>query len=343
MATIQQQQRETRGFWTNVWQGFATSVWLTHIWEWFVSLLTRAVQPVLFGTVMYNLAGTYPGFRSPGDTIDLFVFLAQQAALDIAGLGLPTLAKQAEANGNSEGAKEARALATWLFRVMVAGVIWAGVEHTVPTIPPIVKTVIGVIFVIVRAFFAIKYSHVMGELKHSDGELAPLAVTPQPVTPVTPSLTAEQINQLVTQSLSQFRVGLMTEVTQQVTQAVSQQPLPTIDYDTLVGQLAPMVDTAIAAQIAALASQHAAPQAQLDAAPARRPAQLPRATVTPVTDEQKLEEAYQTALSQGGKVSGRGLSEMTGINRNKTASWLKNRQSVTDEAEQTDSDNFMTA
>lgn len=144
---------------------FSTSSWITAVWEWFLSLATRAIQPVLFLTVMYNLASTYPGVKTPGPTYDLGVFIAQNAALDIASFGLPGLAMQAMQEGNEEGAYEARKLAKHLFYIMIANLVWGGVEHVLTSIDGNIKLFIALAFVILRSFYAIKYSQVIHALK----------------------------------------------------------------------------------------------------------------------------------------------------------------------------------
>jgi hypothetical protein len=149
---------------------FSTSSWITAMWEWFLSLATRAIQPVLFLTVMYNLASTYPGVKTPGPAYDLGVFIAQNAALDIASFGLPGLARQALQEGNKEGANDAHKLAKHLFYIMIANLVWGGVEHVLTSIDGNVKLFIALAFVILRSFYAIKYSQVIHALKASESD-----------------------------------------------------------------------------------------------------------------------------------------------------------------------------
>lgn len=139
-------------------------------------LAARAVQPVLFLTVMYSIAETYPGFHSPGPQIDLIAFLAQNVALDVGSFGLPKLADQAERSGNEEAAQQARKVAKALFLILVTNLVWGGIDHIAgSSIGDGWKVGIALAFTVIRAYYATEYMRVIHRLDaHDDAPLAPV-------------------------------------------------------------------------------------------------------------------------------------------------------------------------
>lgn len=190
------------------WQAFAASTYITALWNWFLMLAARAVQPVLFLTVMYSIAETYPGFKSPGPQVDLAAFLAQNVALDVGSFGLPKLADQAEAAGNEEAAQQARKVAKALFLILVTNLVWGGIEHIAGNqIADGWKVGIALVFTVIRAYYATEYMRVIHRLDAHDDALPQV----QPSQPSVQSLQKE-VQALVQVQLAEVQIALAQEV-----------------------------------------------------------------------------------------------------------------------------------
>lgn len=165
-------------FWSRTKKGFITSIYVTYVWEWFLTLAGRLVQMVLFFTIMYNIVQSYPGFVSPGAWIDQLAFMLQNGALDIGSFGLPRLADQAIKDGNLEGAEKAMQTSKALFWIMISNLVWGGVEHVIGSgMPDGVKTFVALVFLVIRAYYAISYTKVVHALKkEEEEEVAPSEV-----------------------------------------------------------------------------------------------------------------------------------------------------------------------
>ncbi|WP_136626717.1 hypothetical protein [Tengunoibacter tsumagoiensis] len=161
------------------WQGFVESIYITHMWSWFMNLVTRLVQPVLFVTVMYSIGETYPNFPKiniHGASLSLIMFLSQNAALDLGSFGLPGLARAAQAKGliSEDSATAAIALSKNLFYVMMANLVWGAVQRVIPGMPDSVILIISLIFIVIRSYFALEYSKVVHALQpHDDHKKEP--------------------------------------------------------------------------------------------------------------------------------------------------------------------------
>src|SRR6267154_6493017 len=101
MTTVAQQQSTIQ---TNVvdhpkWEAFKRSWiysnYITDFWTWLLTLLSKSAELVLFGSILYSSYQLVPGVPPVPPAIDAFLFLVQQAALDIGGMGLLKLAKRA--------------------------------------------------------------------------------------------------------------------------------------------------------------------------------------------------------------------------------------------------------
>ncbi len=111
-------------------QGLVRSNYVTSITDWFMGFAGKWAELVLYGTVLYSCAELYPGVHLPVE-LSLAVFLIQMGALDIGGLSLGKLAKQAREDGNTRGADQAATLSKWLIAIMLTGVATVGIEHVV--------------------------------------------------------------------------------------------------------------------------------------------------------------------------------------------------------------------
>ena len=143
----------------------ARSNYVTAITDWFMSFAGKWAELVLYGTVLYSCAELYPGVHLPAG-LSLTVFLVQLGALDIGGLSLAKLAKQAREDGNTAGATNAERLSKWLIGIMLVGVVTVGLEHALPiTIPAWILTSINVLLVVARSICAVLYGRVVHDLK----------------------------------------------------------------------------------------------------------------------------------------------------------------------------------
>src|SRR5215472_1897436 len=69
------------------------SLWITIAWEWVQKLLGRAVDAVLWVTMVFAGYQLIPGVPQPYQVVSIVMFVAQFVALDIGGLALNQMAK----------------------------------------------------------------------------------------------------------------------------------------------------------------------------------------------------------------------------------------------------------
>jgi hypothetical protein len=191
----------TRG--AAAWQNFVRSNWITAGWNWLLGLVGKAAEAVLAVTILYS---TVQVFTTTDPHVDLGMFLAQQAALDIGGLGLIKLANQAKRDGLLEEAAKARKVSIILMVLMVIGVIVANVESkittTVPTLDaahhlittvlsfqqsyPVAAIIIEILLLIARGTMAVVYGFTIHDLASSQPEQ-------QPTQPSAPAIDIQEI------------------------------------------------------------------------------------------------------------------------------------------------------
>src|ERR1700686_4734120 len=152
-----------------VYAGLARSSWVTSATDWFMSFAGKAVELVLYATVLYSCAQLYPGVHLP-ESLSLAVFLVQMGALDIGGLSLGKLAKQAHEDGNDLSAKHARRLSIGLIAIMLVGVATVGIERVIP-LPEQVQTGVQLVLVIARSVGSVLYGRVVHDLKPVNGQM----------------------------------------------------------------------------------------------------------------------------------------------------------------------------
>lgn len=152
---------------------FKHSLYITAFTDWFLGFFGRGAQFILIVTTIYQGAGLLPGLALP-QGITSTVFIVQMLTLDIGGMGLARIAKQARDEGDSEGAKKTAALGKWLIRIVIATLVAAALEQIVKPLPvyQTIKPGADVFFllvssclVIARAVCAVQYSVVMHSLK----------------------------------------------------------------------------------------------------------------------------------------------------------------------------------
>src|SRR2546421_6057341 len=195
--------------------GLARSNYVTAITDWFMGFAGKWAELVLYGTVLYSCAELYPGVHLP-DGLSLAVFLVQLGALDIGGLSLAKLAKQAREDGNAAGAKNAERLSKWLIGIMLVGVVTVGLEHALPVaLPSWVITSVNVLLVVARSICAVLYGRVVHDLKGESDRVSQVQVVQQ-----------QTIEQQLAAMVEQFNTRLQvvqSEMVQQVQTLVQSQ------------------------------------------------------------------------------------------------------------------------
>lgn len=158
------------------WYHFVRSNYVTWFTDWLMGLTSKFAEIVLYATVIYSCAELYPGVTLPSG-LNLAVFLLQMGALDIGGIGLNKLAKQARKDKNDEGAHKAELLSMWLIGIMIASLVTASLELAISRIPGIDKSqtaatviqvaqiIVELILVVARAVCAVLYGKVIHSLK----------------------------------------------------------------------------------------------------------------------------------------------------------------------------------
>src|SRR5258707_11391677 len=150
--------------WDAFKSSFKQSNYITDFWNWFMTLMSKAAEMVLFGTVLYSGYQLLPGVPHIPASIDAAVFVIQQGALDIGGMGLLKLAKRA---GLPRDAFPVR-LGVALVVLMILNVALASIKHTLPMIPGEVFVGIETVLLIARAIVAVLFGRSIHALRGKD-------------------------------------------------------------------------------------------------------------------------------------------------------------------------------
>ncbi len=242
MATQQQQQRHWYNDREMFFHGFVRSNYITSFTDWFMGLAGKATEIVLYATVLYSCAQLYPHVNLPAG-LSLAVFLVQMGALDIGGLSLGKLAKQAREDGNQAGADQAATLSKWLIGIMLVGVVTVGLEHALPVaLPSWVMVSIDVLLVVARSICAVLYGRVVYSLK-SESVAQSLPVM-QEMFSAELTERVERITAAAENKLAEMQQQFSGELTRLIEQAAAERPaLATISetmeaHSTALAQLA---------------------------------------------------------------------------------------------------------
>ncbi|MBV9689221.1 MAG: hypothetical protein JO202_05855 [Ktedonobacteraceae bacterium] len=175
-------QQSSLTFRQRAWHSFKHSNYITDGWNWFMKLLSKSAEPILFFTVLYSGYELLPSVPQPGAIVDAPVFIAQQAALDIGGLGLMKIAKQANLGKESYAYR----VGVILIGLMMANVAMASLKKVVP-LPPLAFTIIETILLMARAIMAVLYGHAIHALRDDYPQVVSHAQQqPQPTIDVAP-------------------------------------------------------------------------------------------------------------------------------------------------------------
>jgi hypothetical protein len=252
MASTNQQQRHWYNDREMFLHGFVRSNYITSFTDWFMGLAGKATEIVLYATVLYSCAQLYPGVSLPTG-LSLAVFLVQMGALDIGGLSLGKLAKQAREDGNVAGSLNAEKLSKWLIGIMLVGVVVVGLQHALPVaLPSWVIVSIDVLLVIARSICAVLYGRVVHDLKQEMARMMPVADVQATIEQLTEHLQRVEAGnvQRIERAVNQFNARLQmvqSEVVQQVqtlVQSLVSEPAQVVQStfsEQFTGQLAEMV------------------------------------------------------------------------------------------------------
>jgi hypothetical protein len=174
MATVQQQPTAP----TNEvdhprWQAFKRnwkySNYITDFWNWLLTLLSKSAELVLFGSILYSSYQLIPGIAHVSGNVDAIVFVIQQAALDIGGLGLMKLAKRANLSKESFPMR----VGMTLVGLMIFNVVLFSLKQSLPMIPALAFQIVETILLIARAVMAVLFGHAIHSLReeHGDSEI----------------------------------------------------------------------------------------------------------------------------------------------------------------------------
>ncbi len=152
--------------WEAIKRSFTQSNYVTDFWNWLMTLLSKAAELVLFGSVLYSGYQLLPGITHAPAGVDALVFVIQQAALDIGGTGLLKLAKRAGLPRESFPVR----VGITLVVLMILNVVLASLKQAMPVIPAAVFLWIETILLVARAIMAVLFGHAIHALREEYGE-----------------------------------------------------------------------------------------------------------------------------------------------------------------------------
>jgi hypothetical protein len=296
-----------------VWHHIARSTYVTVVTDWFLGFVGKAAHLILILTTLYTGAELLPGVVLPA-SLNTAVFVIQMLALDVGGMGLAKLAMQAKDRGNSEGARQAEQLSTWLIRLVIASLVTVAIEQASRALPVLaswsstiagIAVIIGAALTIARAICAVHYGRVM-HLLHADEE----EPSQRPC-----------VEELVQQAVSDLATTLRAEQQQALAQLRQE-----IERYFLTNQN----EARASGCEASLSNQSQAMQepGQSQSRPHHAPAPEPLA-LEPVpgpkaskTAQARLQSAYDLLVVQGQRISGRTLAKTAHVNRTTATAWL---------------------
>ena len=152
--------------WDAFKRSFTQSNYITDFWNWLMTLMSKAAELVLFGSVLYSGYQLLPGILHAPAGVDAVVFVIQQAALDIGGMGLLKLAKRARLPKESFPVR----VGVTLVVLMILNVVLASLKQALPMIPPGAFLWIETLLLVARAIMAVLFGHAIHALREEYGE-----------------------------------------------------------------------------------------------------------------------------------------------------------------------------
>jgi hypothetical protein len=152
--------------WEAIKRSFTQSDCITDFWNWLMTLMSKAAELVLFGSVLYSGYQLLPNITHAPVEVDAIIFFIQQAVLDIGGMGLLKLAKRAGLPKDSFPMR----VGVILVVLMILNVVLASLKQTVPMITPGAFIDIETILLIARAIMAVLFGYAIHALREEYGE-----------------------------------------------------------------------------------------------------------------------------------------------------------------------------
>ena len=199
-----------------IWSGFVRSDYITALWNWFMGLAGKAAEPVLFASVLYSGYQLVPGVPQAGANVNAIMFVIQQAALDIGGMGLMKLAKQAKL----KKASFPYCVGMILVGLMIANVIMASLEK-IMQMPPNITGGIEGILIVARAIMAVLFGHAIHSLKDQEKEEVLVPTSNQPAAQEEDSEKQKREEEIQGLKAQIEELKNLMEATQKVEQKVS--------------------------------------------------------------------------------------------------------------------------
>ena len=164
--TIQSPPISEHPKWDAFTRSFKESNYITDFWNWLMTLTSKAAEMVLFGSVLYSGYQLIPNIVHAPAEVDAVIFVIQQGALDIGGMGLLKLAKRAGLARNSFPMR----VGMTLVGLMIANVILASVKQALPMTPPWVFVTMETLLLVARAIMAVLFGHAIHALREEYGD-----------------------------------------------------------------------------------------------------------------------------------------------------------------------------
>jgi hypothetical protein len=136
------------------------SSWVTIAWEWLQSLLGRAVDFVLWVTMIFACYQLIPGAPMPSQALSVFTFVLQFVALDIGGMSLNQIGQRHGLDRWSY----TRVVAYACIFVTLVTIVFAGIQHAM-TVPQDVTNWVEIILVVARSILTVLYGQAVRALK----------------------------------------------------------------------------------------------------------------------------------------------------------------------------------
>jgi len=136
------------------------SSWVTIAWDWFQTLLGRAVEGILWVTMVFSCYQLIPFAPQAPVGVSTFMFILQFIGLDVGGIGLNKLAQ-------SQGLYKwsyVRVVSYILIGITLVTVAYAGIERAV-TIDASTTFGIEVVLVVARSIMTVLYGQAIHSLK----------------------------------------------------------------------------------------------------------------------------------------------------------------------------------
>jgi hypothetical protein len=140
---------------------FTRSTYVTALWNWLMTFLTKVAEPFLFLCILYYGYELLPGISKPPASLDAAVFVLQQATLDIGGLGL---LKTAQQEGLDRKSLPVRVGLT-LIGLMIANVALMMLKKAIPGFD---TSIPEAILLIARAVMCVLYGYAIHSLRKED-------------------------------------------------------------------------------------------------------------------------------------------------------------------------------